>query len=228
MRRALFFVVLLAPAMVWSQSQQPQGSRFDLTLTVGYRMGGDIRIEERAVRPGDYVTDLASSGALGLRLGYALSDTFRLEFIGDRQGTRLMDNQGLFGEEPGSFVPPGNTSILDVTLTNYHLGLTWDLTTGPSRWYLAGSVGVTDIRWNLPLPNDRPISASLGGGVRLEMSPRLWILFEARGFWVNTDEGLHGTVEFENEDCGETCYITFRYDNSIVQSELTVGLFIRF
>jgi len=228
MRRVVFFVVLFVPAVVWSQSQQPQTSRFDLTLTVAYRMGGDIRVEERAVRPGDYITDVASSGAYGLRLGYALSDAFRLELMADRQSTRFKDNQGLFGEEPGSFVPPGNTTILDLTVTHYHLGLTWDLTTGPTQWYLLGSAGVTDISPNLPLPDDRPFSASFGGGVRLEMSPRLWVVFEARGFWVNTDESVSGTIEFENVDCGETCFITFSYDDLFAQTELTVGLFFRF
>lgn len=228
MRRALFFVVMLVPAMVWSQSQQSPPGRFDLTLNVGYRWGGDMLVEERAVHPGDYTTDVTSSGAFGLRLGFALTNAIRLELMADRQNTRFMDDQGLFGEEPGSFVPPGDTTILDVDITYYQLGVTGNLTSGSTQWYLAGSAGVTSICPNLPLPHDTAFSVGVGGGVRLEMTPRLWVLFEARVFWVDTDEDLSGTVEFENQDCGDTCYITFSYDDYFIQEELSLGILFRF
>lgn len=227
MRRIVLIpIFILIP--ISGLAQGPQDDRFDFVLTTGYRWGGDISVYERAVNPGDYNVDVTDSGTYGFRLGVALSNRFRVELIANRQDTRFEDNKALFGEFPGGFVRPGDTHVLDVLLDTYHLGFTWDLGSGDYRWYLAGSAGITKINPQLPLPNDEALSMGLGVGVRFEMSDSIAFLLEARGIYIATDDKTSGTYEFINKDCASTCFITFEYEDSMVQTELSAGLLFRF
>ncbi len=226
--RRMYLLLLLVLVPVSAVAQQGQSTKFDLTLTTGYRWGGDITVKERAVNVGDYDVGVTAAGTYGLRFGVALSEKLRVELMVNRQETRFMDNKGLFGEAPGSFVRPGDHHVLDVTIEHFHGGVTWDLGTGPYQWYVLGSLGITHINPQLPLPNETVFSAGIGAGVRFEMSDQLAFIIEARGYYVATDQNTSGTYEFQNKDCGNTCYITFIYGDSMVQTELTAGLVYRF
>jgi len=216
-------VVLLAPALCMAQMP-----KYELSAMLGSRWGGSIFVDDQAFQHREVKVDINDEGAYGLRFGVALAPYLQFELMVNRQDTTLKDESGLFGEEPGGFIPPGETGILDLDLTYYHGGLLWQWVHGDYRWYTVASVGVTHITPSSPLPADTRLSGSLGGGLKLDLSDRLALRFEGRYYLTLTDEGSQATQYFEHQDCEITCYYTWRYDERIVQTELSLGIVLKF
>ncbi len=223
MRRLLVAMFAVLPAV--AAAQQP---RVELVPTVGYLWGGEIVVRERAIRHRDFDVGLSSSGSYGVKLDVPVGRRWAVEFLALRQETQLEDDQGLFGEVPGGFIEPGSTHVLDAEATYLHAGLMWIVREGPARWHLVATVGATHFNFVLPLPSDTQMSVSAGGGVQMEMSPRLAVRFEARAYWTRTDDGLSATYTFANPDCTGDCSYTYVYKSSMLQTELSAGLVFRF
>jgi opacity protein-like surface antigen len=232
MRRVFVFLTLFVPSIALAQL-----SPVEITPTVGYRWGGDIRIESlglaflepdgSTVYSKDFNVGISSGGSYGLRLDFTLNQRFQLELMANFQQTQLKDGQGLFGEVPGGFLPAGTVNFLDITIHHYQAGLVWYLNEGPNRWFLVGSAGITAINPHSPLPNDSAFSAGLGGGIRMDISDHLGVRFEGRYYFVSTDEGTSATYHFENRDCIDPCTYTYRYKSSLPQTEFSLGLIIK-
>ncbi len=223
MRRLIFFVLLIFPVAVSAQEH-----RFELTPTIGYRFGGSMILEENAFEPGVYEVDFATNGELGLRLGYLMTPALELELMFSRQYTEFKDNQGLFGEDPGGFIPVEATNYLDVDVTTWQLGLVWHLLQGPTRPYLLVAVGQSNIHSVTILPDETALVYGLGAGVKLEFNARLGLLLEARFNWGDTDPNNSAVLEWEHRDCVGTCSYTYRYDDAFDQASLVAGLIIKF
>lgn len=223
MRRSLLVAAMLFPALATAQ-----GARFELTPTVGYRFGGEMFLQERAIRHQDFDVGISSSGAWGIRFGLAAGQAAQVEVLISHQSTTFKDNQGLFGETPGGFVVPGDTHVLDMDVTYYHVGLAWHTNSGPTRGFLAASAGATRLVPRLPLPNDTRPSASVGGGIKLDFNDKLAARFEGRYYWTDTDPKTRATYTFANLDCTGPCSYTYAYPNSMSQFEVTFGLAFRF
>ncbi len=223
MSRAIVAFVLLFPALGAAQTL-----RFEVTPTVGYRFGGEMFLEERAIRHQDFNVGISSSGAWGIRFGIATSTAAQVELLISHQPSSFKDTQGLFGETPGGFVVPGDTHVLDMDVTYYHLGMAWHTRPGPTRGFLAASAGATRLVPRLPLPNDTRASASVGGGVKLDFNDRLAARLEGRYYWTDTDPTTTATYQFANLDCTGPCTYTYSYPNSVSQYEFTFGLVLRF
>lgn len=223
MRRLMLTLILLTPTVAAAQ-----GSRFELTPTVGYRFGGKMFLQERAIQHKDFDVGISSSGAWGLKFGISAGPTSQVELVVSHQPSSFKDNQGLFGETPGGFVVPGDTRVLDMDVTYYHLGMAWHTNAGPARGYFAASAGATRLVPRLPLPNDTRASASVGGGIKLDFNEALTARFEGRYYFTDTDPKTSATYRFANLDCRAPCTYTYSYPNSLSQYELTFGLGWRF
>ncbi|MEW6336292.1 MAG: outer membrane beta-barrel protein [Acidobacteriota bacterium] len=223
MRRILICVLLVVPAVVGAQTR-----RFEVTPAFGYRWGGDVNLYERAITFQDYDLSMSASGTYGVRFGYALTPTVILEATASRQDTQWKDNQSLFGEVPGGFVEPGDTGVLDVDVTYYHLGVAFDIGRAATRGFMLASAGVAHVNAALPLPSDTRLSASVGGGLKMNLSERFALRFEGRYFWTDTDPAASATYSFANQDCQAPCSYTYQYKQSLDQFEATVGFVFRF
>jgi len=222
MRQLVVLVILLSPAVLVAQD-----ARLELTPTLGYMWGGQIQIEDRAFTHTTYDTNVDAAGAFGLVFGIPMAPRTWLELTVDREETRLKDSQGLFGEEPAGIIPPDDSSILDASVTYFQVGGQWELTTGPTRWFLTGSAGVAHFNFAVPLPDDTRLAISGGGGLKMDLTDRLGLRFGARVYWTDTDEGTARVQQFQHQDCGATCSYVYSYQPSFLQTELSLGLTIK-
>ncbi|MBZ5587400.1 MAG: porin family protein [Acidobacteriia bacterium] len=225
MRRLIVATVLLLPSLAVAQ----QGA-VEITPMVGLRRGGEIIVEDRAFQNRNVNVDLATEGSFGVRLGVGLSSRLQLEIMADRQNGRMKDNKGLFGEQPGGFVPILSTEILDFKVTYYHLGVLWHFKPAPNGWYVVISAGDTQIEPKSPLQSVDRFSASLGAGVKVELDEHSSLRFEARYFRTNTGNLPGAVQQFDHRDCyqGGPCTYTYRYSDTLEQGQLSVGYVIRF
>jgi hypothetical protein len=222
MRQLVVLVILLSPAVLAAQD-----GRLELTPTLGYVWGGQVQIEDRAFTHTTYDTDVSPAGSYALVLGIPIAPRTWFELTVNREDTALKDSQGLFGEQPAGFVEPGDSGILDADVTYYHLGGQWELTTGPNRWFLTGSAGVTHFGFAVPLADDTRLSVSGGGGLKMDLTDRLGLRFAAKVYWTDTDEGTYRVQQFQHEDCGATCSYVYGYQPYFLQTELSIGLTIK-
>jgi opacity protein-like surface antigen len=222
--RTLIVLVALAVPMVASAQEH----RWELTPTVGTRWGGSVVLEEDAYKPGSYDVNFSNGGEFGLRLGYHLTPAFQLEVMVSHQTTEFRDNQGLFGEEPGGFLPQDVTGALDLEVTTWQVGLLWHLMEGSTRPYLVVAAGQSAIDSETPLPSDTALTFGLGAGVKFDLSDRLGLLLEARYNRSETDPDASATIQWEHRDCVGLCSYEYRYDDSMSQTSLVAGLVIGF
>jgi len=222
MKRLIALLVILAPAVGAAQT-----GRFELIPTLGFRRGGNIVIEERALKHDDFKVRMASDGSFGLRLGIVLNPQIHVELMANRQEGQLRDEQGLFGETPGGFVPPGTRRLLDMNVTYYHAGLVYHWPGETARPFAVVSAGVTQFNPMNPLPTGRRFSASAGGGTVMDLTDRFALKFEGRFYWTDTDSDLSRVQQLEHRDCTGPCTYTWRYPNRFTQFEGSVGFVFR-
>ena len=221
MRRLLFLLVLLYPSIGLAQQHT-----FELTPTVGFRRAGGITIEDRAFNLKEFPVDVSSSGTYGLLFGVRLTRSFHLELLASRQAGSFDDKLGLFGEEPGGFIEPGNRDLLDVDATYYHGGLLWEPSSGLRRWYVAAGAGMAHIKPSLPLPSDTRFSFSVAGGLKMRFDEHLGFRLGGRFYWTDTDESISVVEEFTHRDC-DPCSYVYSYEESMMQAELLIGLILK-
>jgi len=225
MRRLIVAMALLLPSLAMAQ----QGV-VELTPMVGLRRGGGIMVEDRAFQNRDVNEDLATEGSFGVRVGVGLSSRLQLEIMADRQNGQMKDNKGLFGEQPGGFVPILSTRILDFNVTYYHLGLLWHFKPLPNGYYLVVSAGDARIEPKSPLESVDRFSLSIGAGVKVELNEHSSLRFEGRFFRTDTSNLPAAVQQFNHRDCyqGGPCTYTYRYADTLQQGQLSVGYVIRF
>ncbi len=223
-RLAISCLVLAGIALPAAAQQQ----RFELTPTVGYRWGGGIVIDEDALKHGRFDVDMTGEASLGLKFGFFVSRNFELELMAAFQQAELKDDQGLFGEDPGWVYPPGATGQLDVDVFTWQVGLLWHLLPGDTRPYLLVAAGQSRIDPRFPLPDDTVLSLGLGGGVKTRLSDRLGLRFELRYIRNDTSPSVLTVQQLEHRDCTGSCTYTWRYDDTLDQFELSLGLIVRF
>jgi hypothetical protein len=223
-RTILWILLILLPVPSIGLAQQYP---VEITPMVGLRRAGGIQIEERAIWHQDYDVRLSSSGIYGIMLDLRVSRGFFLEVLMSRQVGSFDDKDGLFGEEPGGFVEPGERDHLNVEVLHYHGGISWEFGRGWSREYLVAGAGVTRIEPTLPLPGEARPSFNVGGGVKVDLVKRLGLRIDARYYWVDTDEEIVVVEELEHRDCEGPCTYTYSYNPSFSQGEISLGLIFR-
>lgn len=201
-------IVLFGGAL--GASAQPA---IEITPTVGFRWGGEIRAEDTTTLDRD--VDLEEGHSLGLVVNIPVSKHLQVELLADHQRTGL-GSSVLFGPTEREF---------DLDITYYHVGALYQWKTRSVTPFIVGSIGIADLD-----PRDdfnsstRRFSTSFGGGVKVPISSHLAVRFEGRGFWTDigdtrfgNDDDHHGRCR-DDDDCS----------SGLVQGQVRLGVTVSF
>jgi len=210
MRKTILLLILLIPVSAAAQHS------FELTPTVGYRWGGSFKARTSEILERD--VDVNSNTSLGLLFDIPLNRFLDLELMIDRQSTDLGERQ-LWGPSVDN---PG------IDITYYQAGVLFQWPVGRSRMFVVGAMGMADLDLDLPdAGSESRFSASLGGGVKLDLSQRLGLRLEARGYWSDTGTGSWWDWDCEN-NCHHDCWDDCEWGRGdLVQGEVKLGLIIK-
>lgn len=199
---ALFSATMVAQA----QEEDRGASRRDLTpyeVTpfIGYRLGGNFDIANSSQR-----ANLADHGAFAIAFDLRRDEASQYELTYAREETRL--------ESTSPLAP------LDVNVEYLHLGGTLDVNNDlPLQPYVIGSLGAT--RFTLQSgTSDTRFSLSLGGGLRVPVTPRFGLRLEARGYVTLIDTS--SAIFCASGSFGGVCSIRAR-GSTFTQFELMAG-----
>ncbi len=200
-----------------SRGRMRSGGRFELTPTVGYRLGGTASTSYSA-----FIESVEVSPALsfGMTLEYALSPRASLEFIWSHQDTELKLN---YRQTP----PEGYSERLThLNVDTFQIGGLWQFGTyGDSfRPYLDFLLGMSILT---PAPQFSTLtrfSGSVGGGVKYFHSDKLGLRLGLRfmPIYINSSSSGYGYC-----DPWYGCY-TYYNSNYINQFDAYTGLTFRF
>ena len=205
-------IVLLGGAL--GANAQPV---IEITPTVGFRWGGEIRAEDTTTLDRD--AKLEEGHSLGLVVDIPVSKHLQIELLADHQRTGL-SNSTLFGPTSHEF---------DLDIDYYHVGALWQWPTSRGVTpYVVGSMGIADLD-----PRDsfnsstRRFSGSLGGGVKVPLSPNIGVRFEGRGFYTDTGDAR---FDDEHDDSGHNhrCHDDDACSTGLVQGQVRLGVTVSF
>jgi opacity protein-like surface antigen len=201
-------IVLLGGSL--GASAQPA---IEITPTVGFRWGGEIRAEDTTTLDRD--ADLEEGHSLGLVIDIPVSDHLQIELLADHQRTGL-GSSTLFGPTEHQF---------DLDIDYYHVGALYQWKTKSVTPYVVGSIGIANLD-----PKDsfnsstRRFSTSFGGGVKFPISSNLAVRFEGRGFWTDT-----GDTRFDDDDDDDhRCHDDDDCSSGLVQGQVRLGVTVSF
>ncbi|MHB8799980.1 MAG: outer membrane beta-barrel protein [Thermoanaerobaculia bacterium] len=201
-------IVLVGGAL--GASAQPA---IEITPTVGFRWGGEIRAEDTTTLDRD--ADLEEGHSLGLVVDIPVSDHLQIELLADHQRTGL-DSSTLFGPTEREF---------DLDIDYYHVGALYQWKTKSVTPYVVGSIGIADLD-----PKDsfnsgtRRFSTSFGGGVKVPLAPHLAVRFEGRGFWTDTGDTRFG----DDDDDHHHCHDDDDCSSGLFQGQVRLGVTVSF
>lgn len=202
--RIISIVVLTLAEPAAAQAQE---FAFHVSPLAGYRLGG--RFEEV---PGGANRTLASHGGFAVAFGLSRNESAQTyELFYSRQETRI-----------------GGRAPLNVDIEYLHLGGTVDYGGESDRYipYVAGGIGATRMTPHGPsLEEETHWSISLGGGMKIPLTPRLLARFEVRGYFTWLHE--HSDVFCVSSDGSATCAIRVK-GGGLLQAEALGGVSYRF
>lgn len=201
-------LVLLAGALGASAQ-----TAIEITPTVGFRWGGEIRAEDTTTLDRD--ADLEEGHSLGLVVDIPVSNHLQIELLFDHQRTGL-GSSTLFGPAEREF---------DLDIDYYHVGALYQWKTRSVTPFIVGSIGIADLD-----PKDgfnsgtRRFSTSFGGGVKIPLSSHVAVRFEGRGFWTDTGE----TRFDDDDDDHHRCHDDDDCSSGLVQGQVRLGVAVSF
>jgi hypothetical protein len=201
MRRVLLALLLLLPAGAYAQT-----SRFELTPFVGYRLDGSIDSSSDLGFNTDVQVD--ESSVYGATFDIPLSPSWQLEILANRQSTSFSVDDGLLNPA---------RKLGDVDIDYYQAGFLFQWGRGQVNPFLVATAGIARIDPQFPeLDVESYFAATLGGGVKVFVTPNVGFRFEARGYWVNLQ------TNFDNR------YDRYDSEGDLVQGEASAGLILSF
>lgn len=203
MRKLLVSLFLLAMSGL-AVADHP---KVEITPFLAYRAGGEIEANDNALFNED--VDVDESDAFGVVVGIPISPSLQIELLYSKQETELIDNDDLFGPAVG---------LVDVDVTYYHVGVMWQWNLKHATPFVTGSLGLGRVDPSGAGIGDDRFSGSIGGGVKLMVTPHVGFRFEGRSFWTNTDNDDEFFNDFDDYDGF----------NDLVQAEFKVGLVLSF
>jgi hypothetical protein len=210
MRKTILLLALLIPVSAAAQHS------FELTPTLGYRWGGSFKARTTDILEQD--VDVNSDASIGLLFDVSLNRFLDLELMIDHQSTDLGERR-LWGPSQDN---PG------IDITYYHAGLLFQWPVGRSKMFVVGGMGMADLDLDLPgAGSESRFSTSFGGGVKLDLSHRLGLRLEVRGFWSDTGSGSWWDCGDDYHGCHD-CWDDCDWGRGdLVQGEVKLGLIIK-
>jgi opacity protein-like surface antigen len=176
---------------------------YEITPFVGYRLGGDFDMANSTQS-----ADLDDHGSYAFSVAVRRDESSQYELTYARQETQV--------ERTSPLAP------LDVNVEYLHLGGTLDAQVEsdfPLRPYLLGGLGITRLTLSSGTDDTR-FSFSLGGGLRVPVTPRFNIRLEARGFLTLIDS--NSAIFCASGSFGGVCSIRAK-GSTFTQFELMAG-----
>jgi len=174
----LALVAALAPLL--AAPLRAQRHVVEISPFAGYRWDGTLEGDNGLF---DESVDIDSSGVFGLRLDFAVTDSFQLEMMASRQSTQFGNGDRLFGNEG---------RLPDIDIDSFHLGFLFQGGSGQVRPYGVFSVGSTRLSPDVPgVSSASRLSTSGGGGVKVFFNEHVGMRFEGRIYWTDTDREDH-------------------------------------
>lgn len=204
MRRALLALFFLAPAAAFAQL-----NRFEITPFAGYR--ADATVDSSSDLGFNRDVKFEGSSFFGVAFDIPIAPSWQVELLASRQKTSLHIDAGLLS--------PSQT-LGDINLDYYQAGILYQWGRGQVNPYIVATGGVARLDPDFPgLDAKDYFAGSLGGGVKVFVSPNVGFRFDARGTWTNLR--THYDDRSHHDD---------RYDSKgdLVQGEGSVGLILAF
>ena len=182
-------------------------TRYEITPFVGYRLNGDFNLVDPTTNRRQRA-NLEDHGSFALALAVRRDDYSQYELLYAREETRL--------EKTSPLAP------LDVNVEYLHLGGTLDANVDsdfPLQPYILGGLGLTRLTLQSGTDDSR-FSISLGGGLRVPLSPHFSLRFEARGYLTFID--TNSSIFCASGSFGGVCSIRSR-GSTFTQFDLMAG-----
>ena len=195
--------VLVAAGALGTAPARAQDRPFELTVLGGLRLGGQF---EDAVT--GYVRPFDEDLSVGLALGFPLGNDRTLEIVWTHA------QLGAPADEDGGEV--------DLRLDTVGAGGTYEWGDGKARPFVSGTIGLALVSPQTSgYDSELFLAGTLGGGVKVPLSPRVGLRFEGRGVAMFALGGAAGI-------CGSGgCLLGFT-GVGIVELELLAGLSFSF
>lgn len=194
--------VLVAAGALGTAPARAQDRPFELTVLGGLRLGGQF---EDGVT--GYTRTFDESLTLGLALGFPLGNDRTLEIVWTHA------QLGAPADEDGGEV--------DLRLDTVGAGGTYEWGDGKARPFVSGTIGLALVSPQTSgYDSELFLAGTLGGGVKVPLSPRVGLRFEGRGAAMFALGGAAGI-------CGGGCLLGFT-GVGIVELELLAGLSFSF
>lgn len=183
----------------------------EITPFVGYRWGGDLLAADNSLFAFDVTLD--EGGSQGIIVGVPLTRALQFEL-------QYAEQRSAFVEDDPSVGVGGE--LADVDVVYWHAGVLYEFRVGGVRPFVAGGLGLGRLEPDISgVDDDDYFSASIGGGVKVDLSNHVGLRLEGRGFWMNTADDRF------DDDCDFFCEPDDRF-RDLGQFEARVGLVIAF
>ncbi len=200
---------LVAALLLSLPAAAQEAGPFEVTLVYGAGFGSRVQ-----THPTEEIK-VANSGLAGVRLGYAISPSFRLEAGWTHASTDLLSR------DPS--VEASYGKIGEVETDAYELNGFYDFGGKSTRGYLglgAGEMRIAPAIGTLS-ESDARFALNAAAGVRFFLTPHLGLRLDGRWRWRDGKTRI-GTLQCSEEEC--LIFTTNWYSSS----ELTAGLTYRF
>ena len=194
--RSLMLLVILGLGVAAPALAGP----FELTVLGGFRMGGAFEDSSTAES-----RQLDAGPSFGLALGFPLEADRTLEVVWTHQEGRVA------GTSAGS-------APVDLDLDTLGIGGTYEWSRGTWRPFVSGTLGFTVVSpEQAGFDREALFGGTLGGGVKVPVSPRVDLRFEGRGALMLATGGASGVCG------GGGCVLTYS-GSGIAQLEFLAGV----
>ena len=194
MRKLLWIALLLLPAAT------AHASGAELSLMAGYRFDGPavevqsfdcVLVSSFFPCPLTETIEARDGEAFGLILDLPFREHLMFEILISHQSGELEREEPIFFD---IFPEPINETRFD--LTYLHLGLLRQWQRNKVSPFAAVGIGIAQLEAEKPIffftetiDEDR-LSASLAGGVKIDLGKRLGVRLEGRGYWADMPESV--------------------------------------
>lgn len=217
MKRSYGMFCRIVALLVATWGLVPPAQAVDIAPLVGYRMGGDLSVNDTGTTSGtatEFELELDDATSYGLILDFDLDYQRQIEIYLSRQRTQVGASQPFLGY-----------SLFDLTVDYYHIGglfyPDYPEWRGPFRPFVSGTFGLTRMDpQGANLDAENFFSLSFGGGAAYFPVKHMGLRFDFRAIFtaVDTDSAIF---------CSGGCVVKVN-SSGFWQTELGASVVFRF